>query len=319
MKMKLSGVFVMATLFVLAPLARAAVPVEVKLESLRCIQTHALDMKAEDQVYAVVSGVAKGEPVSQRIPESGTLAAAPKKLPVSEPVSLWKGELDNGQFAQLTFTLMVQPEGEETGDAAATKSFLDAIDAAGNSVAARSKPTLTAEEMKALAEETLKAHREVIMNVKDTLDRLKKTESFAGQFTITVLNDGGKIIKRLDPVGLTFGEHYGTDVKIYSKLKFTRNNVLVQDEGGQFFPQQLEPLSQDRTKVRVKMLETEFVKKETGKTKDDGTPETRLVKNVTDYVAELSITAEDKPLDWSLGGENPSDKGPLHPYWDFAE
>lgn len=318
MKVRIS-MLAAAILFLLSPLARAAVPVEVKLDSLRCIQTQALDMKVDDQVYAVVSGVAKGEEVSLRIPESGTLAAAPKKVPVAEPVSLWKGELDNGQFVHLTFTLLIAPEGEETADPAATKSFLDAVNAAGKSVSLREKKTLTADEMKTLADETLKAHREVITNVKETLERSKKTEVFAGQFTVTMLNDGGKIVKRIDPVGLTFGEHFGTDVKIYSKLKLTRNNVLIQDEGGQYFPQQLQPVSQDRTQVRVKMLETEFVKKETGKTNDDGTPATRLVKNVTDYVAEIAVTAEGKPLTWTLGGEHPSDKGPLHPYWDFAE
>ena len=317
MKVRSSSVVVacLALFALAAPVRAAAVPVQVNLTNLRAIGTYALDVKADDKAYLVVNGVAKGQDVNARVPKEGTLAAAPKKQPVSEkePAELWKGELDNGEFALLTVTLFHAPEGEATADAAATTKFLEDLAAAGKGVAARAKKTLTADEVKALAAETLKAHQGVVTKATDkkagTLGRSKNTDHFGGQFTLIVFNDNGKIAKRLDPIGLTFGEHYGTDVKAYTKLKLTRNNVLVQDEGGAFFPQQFTPVSDDKKTIRVKMLETEFEKNPKGK----------LQRNVTDYLADVQVLAEGKPTDWTLGGENPSDVGPLHPYWDFAE
>src|SRR4029450_13150324 len=112
-----------------------------------------------------------------------------------------------------------------------------------------------------LATGLIKAEQGVVTKVHDTLSRAKNTGHFNGLFNIIVLNDGGKLVKRLDPVGLTFGEHFGTDEKIYSKIKYTRNNVLVPESDAEdtaWFPQVFPPLSEDKQTVRVKMLETEY-------------------------------------------------------------
>ena len=51
-----------------------------------------------------------------RFPKEGTWGTAPKKQPIDAkaPVELWKGELDNGQFVELTVTLL-QGKGERRG------------------------------------------------------------------------------------------------------------------------------------------------------------------------------------------------------------
>lgn len=289
----------------------AGTPVEVKLTGLRCIQNYAMDVKADDHVYVVANGVAKGKPVTARVPAEGTLVAANKKQPITdkEATALWKGELEDGEAAVITVTLIQAADSETPGDPAATKKFFADVAAAEGGVAGLKKDKLTANDFKALSADLLKAHQELVTKVKDTLSREKNTEHFGGQFTLVIWNNGGKITKRLDPVGLTFGEHYGTDVKVYTKLKFTRNNVLVKDDGGSFFPQQLQPLSEDKGTIRVKMLETEFQKG-----KND-----RLVRNTTDYLAELQVNgADSKPVTWKLGGEVPGET-PLHTYWNFAE
>ena len=112
---------------------------------------------------------------------------------------------------------------------------------------------------------------------------------------------------RLDPVGLTAGEHFGTKEKIYTKLKNTRPNVMVRDAKGELAEQSLPAISDDGLTIRAKMLETEFVK----------TPE-RLVQNTTDYLADLQLIVNGKPAKWNLSGEHP---GPddVHIYWDWAE
>src|SRR5688572_946199 len=60
----------------------AAVPVEVNLTGLHAIQTYALDEKEDDQVYLLVTGVAGGKDVQQRLPKEGALPANVKKPPV---------------------------------------------------------------------------------------------------------------------------------------------------------------------------------------------------------------------------------------------
>ena len=67
------------------------------------------------------------------------------------------------------------------------------------------------------------------------------------------------------------------------------------------------PITEDKQTVRVKMLETEYFD-DAGKKK----------RNVTDYLADLQVSAGGKPLEWKLGGEN---VGPTqtHMWWDFAE
>ena len=281
------------------PTAQAApVPVEVNLTGLHAIQTYALDEKEDDQVYMLLSGVAGGKDLAGRLPKEGTLPANVKKPPVTKkkPESLWKGELNDGEFAMLTVVLM-QGKGADAGK---LKAFADARGAAEKQVAERSKKTL--------AEATVKAQQGVLKDIKKTFSRDKNTDHFGGLFNIVLWNNNGKLVKRLDPVGLTFGEHYGTDEKIYTKLKYTRPNVLVQDDGGEWSQVQLEPLSEDQQTIRVKMLENEFFKKPGGET----------IRNTTDYLAELQVAAGGKVALWELAGEQVG-PGALHTYWDWAE
>jgi hypothetical protein len=250
----------------------------------------------------MVSGVAKGADVSKRIPESGTTEVNTKKPAVDDkkPVTLWEGQLDDGEFAVVTVALY-QGKGDD-----AAKGFEKQIEDAAKSVAARSKKTLKADEVKALATALVKAEQGVVTKVHDTLSRAKDTDHFGGLFNIIVVNDGGKLVKRLDPVGLTFGEHFGINEKIYSKIKYTRKNVLMPD-GDEWYPQELPPITEDKRTVRVKMLENEYVQ--------EGE---RKKKNTTDYLADIQVSARGKPVEWKLGGEN---VGPTqtHMWWDFAE
>ena len=155
----------------------------------------------------------------------------------------------------------------------------------------------------------VKAQQELITKVKDTFSREKKTDHYGGLFNVLVRNDNGKIVKRLDPVGLTFGEHYGTDAKIYTKLKFTRTNVFEQDPDNQeWYETQYGPLNDEEDAVRVKMLETEYIK----------TAEGDANKKVTDYLADIKVYQGDKALKWATGGEHPG-PGTLHNWWEFAE
>ena len=282
----------------------APIPVKVDLTSLRCIGNYEALAKDDDQVYLTVAGVAKGADVAKRVPESGTIPANDKKPPVTDkqPVTLWEGELADGEFALLSVALY-QGKGDD-----AAKAFDKQIADATKGVAERSKKTLTAAEGKALAANTVKAQQGVVQKVKDSLSRDKKTDHFGGLFNVLVWNDGGKLVKRLDPVGLTFGEHFGTDEKIYSKIKYTRNNVKVPDEEGQWFPQVFPPVSEDKLTARVKMLETEYFKNEAG----------RRTRNVTDYLADIQVSAGGKPQEWKLGGEHigPSQ---THLWWEWAE
>ena len=202
-------------------------PVEVDLAAVgRTIQLASLDSKTPDQVYLLISGIAAGKDVSDRIPKEKTFTAAQKEPAVSSPIPIWKGELNDGEFAMLTVTLMM---GDGTDDAK-VKEFLDKLTAADKQTPDWSKPTLSADEAPKFATALIKSQQPVIVKIKDIFSRQAKTDHYGGQFNLLVWNNGGKIIKRLDPIGLTFGEHFGTDLKIYSKLKATRSNVLLKDD-----------------------------------------------------------------------------------------
>ena len=287
-----------------APVAQAApVPAKVELSALRAIQVNNTE-KADDNVFVVVQGVAKGADVQKRVPDSGTLKANPKKPAISdkEPVTLWEGELDNGEYALLTVAVF-QGEGKDQDQ---VKAFLGKVAEAGKGQ--RSKKTITTADAKEVASGTVKAQQEVVTKVKDTFSREKKTDHYGGLFNVLVWNDNGKIAKRVDPVGLTFGEHYGTDAKIYTKLKYTRNNVFEQDpDNKEWYETQYGPLNDDEDAVRVKMLETEYMK----------TPEGDA-KKVTDYLADVKVYQGDKALKWATGGEHPG-PGTLHTWWEYAE
>ena len=283
--------------------AAASIPVKVDVTAIRPIQQYTMKEGAEDDVYVVVTGVANGRAVNKRLPDTGTMKGSPKKPPVTPktPKTVWEGKLDEGEFAFLQVLLM-HGEGK---DQAKLKGFQDKL--AGAVKGGQGKKTITSEEFDTLLSDAVKGQQEVVTKVKETFGREKNTDHYGGLFNIMVWNSGGKITKRVDPVGLTFGEHYGVDPKIYTKLKYTRPNVLVQDDGGDWNEVQLAPVSDEEDMVRVKMLETEYIK-----------GGDNLVKKTTDYLVDVMVTAEGKPLTWELGGEN-TGPGTLHTYWEYAE
>jgi hypothetical protein len=286
----------------------AAIPVTVNATSIIDIQSYNIGENAKDPVYLLVTGTHAGTAINERLPKDQTWQAAPKHPAVDSkaPVTLWKGALDDGQFVLLTVTLM-QGKG---ADAALDKKYISDLAAADHKVLGWDKKTLTsANEFKKLAEDTLKADQSVVTNIKDLFSREKNTDHFGAQFTLIVWNNKGQLVKRLDPVGLTFGEHNGNDIKIYSKLKNTRNNVLMKNDKGEWEEQQLEPVNDDANAVRVKGLETEYVKQPTG----------NPIRHVTDYLVEVQVLgAENKPLTWTAEDEQ-NKLDTIHQYWNYAD
>jgi len=62
----------------------APTPVKVEIPIVRPIQTYTLGQEgaqAEDEIYLLASGVANGQEFNKRIPEQGTVKAAPKTPP----------------------------------------------------------------------------------------------------------------------------------------------------------------------------------------------------------------------------------------------
>lgn len=299
-----------ASLAVLFGLASAqslhAATVTVDLTRLIAIQTYALEDKADDEAFVILTGVAAGKELDfQKLPVNGAWKIGPRTPAVEpeKPLALWKGDLADGQFAQLTITLF-----QGKGDDATVKGYLAKKAEAEKAVAGRTAAKLTADEAKKLAADTLKAHRGVVTKIKEVVGgREKNTDHFGGQFTLTLWNNGGKLVKRLDPVGLTFGEHAGIDVKTYTKIKQTRRNVMMKDDSGEWYEEELLMMNDDENAIRVKMLDTEYVKK-------DG----KDVKNVTDYLAELQVKFDGKLAKWRLGGENLG-VSDIHAWWDWAE
>lgn len=307
---RLLSVFVLTLVAALSPAALAA-PVRVKIEIpiIRAIQVYAMpkgDVEGEDDAYVVASIVANGEESLKRLPEEGALKVSPKKpaFTSEQPGVVWEGELADGEFAYATVAL-IHGDGK---DEARLHEFGGKLIDAAKGVAERSKKTLSGDDAEKLMADTLKVQREVVAKVKDTFSRDKNTEHFGGLFNILVWNDGGKITKRLDPIGLTFGEHRGIDAKIYTKLKYTRPNVLDKDPSGDWNMVQFAPIDDDKPEVvRVKMLENEYVK--------DGD---QLLKKTTDYLLDVRVVADGKPLEWELGEEQ-TGISTIHTYWDWAE
>lgn len=311
----------LASLAILAGAASSAfaapVPVSVDLTSLHAIAKYNLDDKIDDQVYALVNGVAAGKLFQVRIPEGGkTWASGPKKLAVTEkaPVTLWKGELNDGEFAIVTVSVF---QGDFKDPALVTQYWNSIIDAE-KKAPEFGKAKITVDEFKALTGDIISRNfafgslvskeRAVISKIKETFNRAKDTDHFSGLFNIVVWNDGTSIRKRLDPVGLTFGEHFGIDEKIYTKLKFTRNNVFTKDDTGGWSTDQLAPLSDDEKTIHVKMLETEVVK---GK---DGNP----VRKTTDYLADIQVAVKGQATKWKLEAEE-TGVDDIHRYWEYAD
>ncbi|HET6248187.1 MAG TPA: hypothetical protein VFE47_10860 [Tepidisphaeraceae bacterium] len=320
MNLRIRGV--LASVALLAGAASAAfaapVPVSVDLTSLHAIQKYNLDDKADDTVFCLVNGVAAGKEFQTRFPEAGkTWTAAQKKLAVAEdhPVNLWKGELNDGEFAIVTVSVF-QGDGK---DAALLDKYESSIVAAEKKTPEADKKTLTLGDFKALggvleagkpfAVGTLvKNEQAVITKIKNTFSRAKKTDHYSGLFNIVVWNDGTAVRKRLLPVGLTFGEQFGVDEKIYTKLKFTRDNVFVKDDKGEWGTDQLAPLSDDEKTIHVKMLETESIKAA------DGTAS----RKTTDYLADIQVAIKGAPVKWKLEGEE-TGVDDIHRYWHYAD
>lgn len=283
-----------------------AVPVSFDLTRLLAIQTYALEDKAPDDVFLIVRGVEKGKEMQfGKLPINGTWKVDPKSPAIEpeKPMTIWKGDLGDGEFVLLTVTLF-----QGKGNNATVKSFVEKMAEAEKGVAGRNAEKLTAEQAKALAANTHKAHQSVIKNIKQIAGgREKNTDHYGGQFTLLLWNNAGKIVKRLDPVGLTFGEHKGIDVKTYSKIKRTRRNVWMKDDAGGWYEEEMLPTNDEDDGIRVKMLDTEYLKA--------GDQEN---KNVTDYLAEIQVKVDGKPVRWRAGGENPGESD-IHFWWDWAE
>lgn len=284
----------------------AAQAVSIDIPNLRCIQTRTPGEGKSDEVYLLVHGVVKGKAANSNIPAKGTLKATPKIMPINEKKNaqnLWKGELADGEFAFFTVTLM-QANADGKG---ASKAFTDAVAGALNAVEARGKKTLTAAEYKSLAKDTQKGLHKLVVGVKKLTGRDTKTDHFGGMFSILVWNNGGEVQKRVDPVGLTFGEHYGIDVKTYTKLKYTLDNVLYQDSNGEWYAYQLGPVSDDELTLRPKCLEVEMIDSASGK-----------VRNVHDYLFDVQVKVKGEAQLWELAGEVPGETI-VHDYWNWAE
>ena len=293
-----------------ATASAAPVPVKLELTGLYCMKTYAADPKADDEAYFTVTGVAKGEEVAKRVPETGAAPAGKTKPVVTEkqPAAMWEGELGDGEFALLTFTLY-HGKGDDAG-----KAFQAKLAEAAKGVAGRSGKTLaSADDATKLAADTLAAQRPVVIAVRETLSREKKTDHFGGLFNVLVWNNGGTVVKRLDPVGLTFGEHYGDkNEKTYTKIKHTMPDVNFPDETGQFYPKQMPPVSEDKQTVYVKMFEKDFIPLEKG----------RRLPNPTDYLAAVRVHAAGQPVPWKLGKEVQKqglEQSLIHLYWEWAE
>ena len=124
----------------LASVAGAApIPVKVEIPIVRPIQLYTMpkegaEADAQDDIYLLAGGVAKGQEFQKRIPEQGTVKVAPKKPGLEgKPGVVWEGELDDGEFAYATVVLM-HGEGK---DAAKLKEFQGKLDAAAKTAPER--------------------------------------------------------------------------------------------------------------------------------------------------------------------------------------
>ena len=183
-------------------------PVSIDLTGLHAIQKYGLDEKADDHTYAMASGVAGGKGFSMRIPEGDkTFEAGPKKAPLAEKdaVTLWKGELNDGEFAIATVIVF---QGEEK-DTASVKKFFEDVLAAEKKTPEIDKKTLELADFKALTGQVdpakkafmpgdlVKNEQAIVAKVKDTFSRDKNTDHYSGLVNVVVWNDGTGIRKRI--------------------------------------------------------------------------------------------------------------------------
>ena len=284
-----------------AQVRAAAIDVKVDVPTLRCIQTSTAGEGKTDDIYLLVSGAAGGKAFTAQIPDGQTLKSSPKEMPIEDKsaVTLWEGKLDEGQFVVVTATLMA-------GSKADGKAYFEKKAAADKAVEALNAKTIDEDGVDKLRKELNKASVEFFKGM-DKLYPKGKGDTYVGSFDVIVANIGGDVVKRIVPVGLVNGEHYGIKPKRYTKIKYTRENVLMKDASGQWYEAQLEPVNLEEDRIRVKALEVEETVKGDEK-----------VRNVTDYLFDVRVFKGKEATKWLLNGDHP---GPsiVHDYWDYAE
>lgn len=293
--------FVIALFVAAGQLFAAAIDAKIDIPNVRCIKTSTFGEGKTDEVYLLVTGIAKGQAVAKRFPEGKTLTSSPKQQPVEEqaPVSLYEGKLEEGEFAALTVAVFAGK-----GDAANVKAYLEKKAELDKGIEALGKKALTLKEADDARKAWNKANAAFMKKITDVI-AADKGETLLGSFDLIVVNDGGKLVKRLMPAGLLTGDHYGWGVKRYSKIKYTLENVLVKDATGQWYEMQMPPTSEDEMTVRVKMLEAKG---------ERNTPQ----RHVSDYLVDLRVFADGKAAKWRLSGDNPG-QSIVHDYWDWAQ
>ena len=302
----------LVSLFTTAMLAgvsqAAAIPVSVDVSSIYSIQTYNVGEKAVDQTYLLVDGVAAGKAIDARFPQTGAWPAAPKQQPIEtgKPLEIWKGELDDGQYAVVTISLMLG-KGE---NAALNKQFTGKLTAAASP--AWSKPTLASDdETKKVATDTLKANKSVVTKIKDLYSREKNTDHFGGQFTLVVWNHGGKLMKRVDPVRAHLRRrqrrHFVKIIQAQAhpqQCHRQKRKRPVGDGAARADQRRLRPKSASRR------LETEMIPQAGG----------NPVRHVTDYLIGLQVLGPDgKPLTWTSTEDQQNNEDNIHVYWNYAD
>lgn len=278
----------------------AAAEVKVQVPAIRSIQPNTPGEGKTDDIYLLVTGVAGGQAVAKQLPDGKTWKASPKEQPIDakSPVAVWDGKLEEGQFVAITVAAFA---GGKIDDAK-RKEYFEKKAASDKKAATLAGKVDGKPALDALRTDLNKQNLAFYKAIGDIFPK-QKGDAFVGAFDVIIANVGGTIHKRVMPTGLVHGEHYGTGVKQYSKIKYTRENVLTKDANGQFYELQMEPLDEKQEALRVKMTEVEKIGAD---------------REVTDYLLDVTITADGKPVKFELAGEMP---GPtiVHDYWNWAE
>lgn len=275
-----------------------AADVKVEIPAIRSIQTNTPGEGKTDQIYLLVTGSAKGEAVAKQLPDGKSLKAGPKEQPVDakSALTVWEGKVEDGQAVVLTVAAFAG--GKITDDQ--RKAYFEKKAASDKKIEAGK--VSDKDSLNALRAAHNKQNVAFFKAIGELFPK-QKGDHYIGAFDVIVVNVGGTIHKRITPTGLLHGEHYGTGVKQYAKIKYTRENVLTKDENGQFYELQMEPTAENEEGLRVKMTEVEKIGDE---------------RNVTDYLVDVTIKTDGKLTKFELAGEHP---GPtiVHDYWDWAE
>jgi len=287
-----------------------AIDATIDLPAIRCIQTNTAGEGKSDHIYLLINGVVKGQTKQWQWPHGKThktVKTSPKIMAATEksPATLWQGKLDDGEFVALSVVIMQGTDGK------AADGYYKAKTASDKKVDALANGKLNQKQFKSLRRAWNAQNQVFVTGIKKAVPQGKgKGDAYVGLFDVMVANVGGKLLKACTPVGLTEGEHFGTDAKRYTKIKYTRENVLVKDANGQWYEMQMAPVSDDEDILRVKMLRTVLIKQAKGDP----------IRNVTDYLIDVRVTTGKKVQTWLLPpkGEHP---GPtiIHDFWDYAE